>query len=74
MKANLALVQNISDNISNEDWDAVWADVCLIDSLRGCLKRIRRAMTADGPNSEEDVRWIKAVGPMLAGEYACGNI
>lgn len=74
MQSNLKLIENIAENIKNELWDAAYDDICLITRPKGYIKRIKAAMTTDGPNSEEDERWIKAVAPLLTGEYACGNI
>jgi len=74
MKTNLQLIENIAENIANEYWDAVYDDICLIDRPKGYIRRIKAAITEDGPKSEEDERWIKAVGPLLIDEYARGYI
>ena len=74
MDTNLRLIENIVENLTNEFWEAAYDDICLVSRPRGYLKRIKAAMTPDGPKSEEDERWIKAVTPLLVGEYAMGNI
>ncbi|MBN2591622.1 MAG: hypothetical protein JXA96_17280 [Sedimentisphaerales bacterium] len=79
MKTNLKLVENIAENITNESWGAVVNDIDLIRPRSGLLYKIRACLRLDdddvwSPASEEDARWLKAIAPTLAGEYAVGNI
>lgn len=78
MKTTLALIENITENIKNENWSAVADDIGLISRPEGYLLQIKRRLEeSEGeyyPDSEESERWIKSIGPMLPGEYACGNI
>jgi len=78
MKPNLKLIENIAENIENEKWGAVVDDIGLIDRPQGYLREILECLRNDdgefSPDSEESERWIKSVGPMLAGEYASGNL
>jgi len=79
MKANLKLVENIAENILNENWSALHDDICLISPRNGTWRKILAALIEDDDNewypaSEEDERWLKSIAPMLAGEYAVGNL
>lgn len=78
MKSKLSLIENIAENIKKENWSAVADDIGLIDRPKGYLAQImKRLEESEGeyyPDSAESERWIKAISPMLVGEYACGNI
>ena len=78
MKATLNLIENIVENIEAENWSAVADDIGLINRPKGYLRRIIESLEfSEGeyyPKSDEDERWIKAIAPLLVGEYACGNL
>ena len=78
MKANLELVENIAKNLQDENWQEAYDDMGLIDHPAPLLRKIIQCFVVnDGeayPDSAEDERWLKAIAPTIAGEYACGNI
>ncbi len=78
MKTNLQIVENIANNLQNEDFTAVADDIQLISHPRGYLYKIMACLVSDGdnwyPDSQESESWLKAIAPLLAGEYVVGNI